>query len=443
MSWLFDLLRAGSVPSPPPEPRFGMLLGTVFVLCSGILATACLRKRFLRALFRSIFLPGDAAARDAAALIRSLSNIDADGDDSANPALLELQRTEEDYVEDLRALAHAKAGLVSGGLLSAAKAELLFSNAPVLLALNEEFLATLNSSDSSPLLTGAQPSIDVVAAAFASLGPYFRLYAEYAKNYFRAIQTLQEIRAAEQSFRGGGARQVELRRQLAEVRGLRGANLDSLLIKPVQRLTKYPLLLRELLERLPDQHPYRAKLTAAAVEIAQTNAEVNARIERAEMAAPLLQAHEDLGGGVLAPNRTLRLMLDATCASPAHKAHRLYIFSDAALLASPRRTSIATAPRALAIGVSALLDRKEAPRRAFVARRWLPLDAVVASCDGAVLSLGELERPRAPPPEPPLALRCASEAAAAEAVAAIVAAQKDREDLLRSGCKATGAGLGT
>ena len=39
----------------------------------------------------------------------------------------------------------------------------------------------------------------------------------------------------------------------------------------VQRLTKYPLLLRELLERLPDQHPHRAKLTAAAVEIAQTN----------------------------------------------------------------------------------------------------------------------------------------------------------------------------
>ena len=46
-----------------------------------------------------------------------------------------------------------------------------------------------------PLLTGEQPSIEVVAAAFASLGPYFRLYAEYCKNYFRAIQTLQEIRA--------------------------------------------------------------------------------------------------------------------------------------------------------------------------------------------------------------------------------------------------------
>ena len=56
--------------------------------------------------------------------------------------------------------------------------------------------------------SGEQPSIEVVAAAFASLGPYFRLYAEYCKNYFRAIQTLQEIRAGDQSFRGGGTRQV-------------------------------------------------------------------------------------------------------------------------------------------------------------------------------------------------------------------------------------------
>ena len=45
--------------------------------------------------------------------------------------------------------------------------------------------------------------------------------------------------------------------------GFADLRLAACLIKPVQRLTKYPLLLRELLERLPDQHPYRAKLTAA------------------------------------------------------------------------------------------------------------------------------------------------------------------------------------
>ena len=168
MAWLFDVLRAPGedllrVIAPPPVPRFGMLFGTVVVLCSGVLATAC--GVFLGPLFSSIFLTGDAAARDAAALIKSLSRIDIE-DHSANPALQELQRTEEDYVEDLRALANAKAGLVSGGLLSEAKAELLFSNAPVLLTLNEEFLSKLNSSDSSPLLTGEQLGVDTSA-----LGP--------------------------------------------------------------------------------------------------------------------------------------------------------------------------------------------------------------------------------------------------------------------------------
>ena len=186
MSWLFDLLRAPgdllrvtSVPPPPPEPRLGMLFGTAVVLCSGVLATACLRKRFLRALFRSIFSPGDAAARDAAALIKSLSRIDIEADDhgdhSANPALQELQRTEEDYVEDLRALANAKAGLVSGGLLSDEDAKLLFSNAPVLLELHEVLLSMLHGGDATRELE--QPSNEIVAKAFASNSPYFLLCA--------------------------------------------------------------------------------------------------------------------------------------------------------------------------------------------------------------------------------------------------------------------------
>ena len=51
----------------------------------------------------------------------------------------------------------------------------------------------------------------------------------------------------------------------------------------------------------------------------------------------------------LTPTPTLTLTLT--------QAHRLYVFSDAALLAAPRRASMATAPRALAIGVTALLDR--------------------------------------------------------------------------------------
>ena len=62
---------------------------------------------------------------------------------------------------------------------------------------------------------------------------------------------------------------------------------------------------------------------------------------------------------MLEPGRTLRLILNVTYA-PQRKnvPHCLYIFSDKALLAAPRRASIATAPRALTSCVSALLGRQ-------------------------------------------------------------------------------------
>ena len=118
------------------------------------------------------------AVRDAAALIR-LSHVDID------PVLQELLRTEKEYVEDLRALTNAKADLVSRGLLSDADAKLLFSNVPVLLELHVVLLSLLHGQDTVHDLQQGQeatheseePSNEIVAAAFAWIGPFFRLCA--------------------------------------------------------------------------------------------------------------------------------------------------------------------------------------------------------------------------------------------------------------------------
>eukprot|EP00964_Phaeocystis_antarctica_P153555 scaffold121879_cov72-Phaeocystis_antarctica.AAC.1 len=121
----------------------------------------------------------DIAVRNAVELIRlSHTNIDnADGHHSTNDdgPLQELMRTEREYVEDLRALADAKVGLVSGGLLSDGEAKLLFSNAPVLLELHEVLLSMLHGGDATRELE--QPSNEIVAKAFASNSPYFLLCA--------------------------------------------------------------------------------------------------------------------------------------------------------------------------------------------------------------------------------------------------------------------------
>ena len=121
----------------------------------------------------------DVAVRNAVELIR-LSHTNIGNDDGPHSTdddgpLQELLRTEREYVEDLRALADAKVGLVSGGLLSDEDAKLLFSNAPVLLELHEVLLSMLHGEDATRELE--QPSNEIVAKAFASNSPYFLLCA--------------------------------------------------------------------------------------------------------------------------------------------------------------------------------------------------------------------------------------------------------------------------
>lgn len=158
--------------------------------------------------------------------------------------------------------------------------------------------------------------------------------------------------------------------------------------------------------------------------------QVNSRVARAEAAALLMQAHDDLGGGVLTPSRTLQLTLDVTLGTIG-KPHRLYLFNDAALLATPRRSSTTT------VGKMARL--LSAPRRArFAARRWIPLAGLTAHAEGATLTLTERTEPGAPLPEPPLVLGCDTSAAAAEAADAVAAAQQLLTDLIGNGYKRAG-----
>lgn len=52
-------------------------------------------------------------------------------------------------------------------------------------------------------------------------------------------------------------------------------NLGSFLIKPVQRVMRYPLLLMELLSATPDGHPDKAPLAAAVHAVKEINVNIN------------------------------------------------------------------------------------------------------------------------------------------------------------------------
>ena len=87
-------------------------------------------------------------------------------------------------------------------------------------------------------------SVSVLAQAFIQVSPFFKLYAYYCRNYEKALGTLARCRKHVSGFSDFLNKQSTL----AECKGM---NLESFLIKPVQRLTKYPLFWKDLLKATP------------------------------------------------------------------------------------------------------------------------------------------------------------------------------------------------
>jgi len=104
-----------------------------------------------------------------------------------------------------------------------------------------------------------------------------KVYTEYLRNHDAANKKLQLLQ-----------RNPKVAIWLKECRDwasdLTSAwDLDSLLVKPVQRILKYPLLLAELLEVTPDGHPDRASLSSAFQEVTNISVRINEMKKRAEL----------------------------------------------------------------------------------------------------------------------------------------------------------------
>ena len=104
-----------------------------------------------------------------------------------------------------------------------------------------------------------------------------KVYADYLKNHDAANHKLQQLQKNPKV-------QIWLKECRAYAHDLTSAwNLDSLLVKPVQRITKYPLLLEQLLEVTPENHPDFAQLDIAAREIKGISMRINEMKKRADI----------------------------------------------------------------------------------------------------------------------------------------------------------------
>ncbi|EKV10806.1 Rho guanyl nucleotide exchange factor, putative [Penicillium digitatum PHI26] len=104
-----------------------------------------------------------------------------------------------------------------------------------------------------------------------------KVYTDYLKNHDAANKRLQVVQ-----------RNSKVGFWLSECQ--KGAldlttawDLDSLLVKPVQRILKYPLILRDLLECTPNDHPDRAAIANALEEVTNVSHRINELKKRVDL----------------------------------------------------------------------------------------------------------------------------------------------------------------
>jgi hypothetical protein len=145
-----------------------------------------------------------------------------------------------------------------------------------------------------------------VSNCFDRMMPYFAVYTPYCSNFYPAMELLAAVRESMESF-------GEWEDEMKKVPQCQGLELGSFLIKPIQRICKYPLFFRELLScfKLESGHTHtNGELEVGLKAIQDINTEVNRRVGEAEDRKKLQKIVEELQGTcpkllTVNPNRML------------------------------------------------------------------------------------------------------------------------------------------
>ncbi|XP_073528778.1 pleckstrin homology domain-containing family G member 1 isoform X3 [Phyllobates terribilis] len=162
--------------------------------------------------------------------------------ESTSPKLLyvdrvvqEILQTERTYVQDLKSIVEDYLNCISDQTrlsLGAEERSALFGNIRDIYNFNSELLQELENCDNDPV---------AIAECFVSKSEEFHIYTQYCTNYPRSVAVLTECMRNKILAKFFRERQEVLQHSLP---------LGSYLLKPVQRILKYHLLLHEISNHL-------------------------------------------------------------------------------------------------------------------------------------------------------------------------------------------------
>ncbi|XP_072325794.1 uncharacterized protein arhgef49 [Scyliorhinus torazame] len=201
----------------------------------------------------------EADARGVAKRLENLCGQCAKRRTERKEAILEFVNTESSYGEDLRIIKEEfYLPMQAAGLLTPEHLTVIFSNIQELIEVNERFLERLHDSTEQALDQDDEDFLTVCIGEmfleFVNMLPAFQTYCIHQSTSINMLNTLEK--------------EKELLRIFLDVSqndntALRRMNLRSFLMAPLQRVTKYPLLLCRISNSTPEYHPDHCRLREA------------------------------------------------------------------------------------------------------------------------------------------------------------------------------------
>jgi hypothetical protein len=156
--------------------------------------------------------------------------------------------------------------------------------------------------DSADVTVDMDKEDDRLGETFLQLMPRIRkVYINYCSRHEAGMLRLQEILAASPKASAIFKESTELARKHTNA-----WDLASLLIKPVQRVLKYPLLIQQILNGTAKTHPDYAQLSLAFEEIQAVADEINHVKRRKDLAETLIIGRTKEPKGVMASTSTMK-----------------------------------------------------------------------------------------------------------------------------------------
>nr|XP_038037145.1 LOW QUALITY PROTEIN: dynamin-binding protein [Anas platyrhynchos] len=193
----------------------------------------------------------------------------------------ELLQTERDYIRDLEMCVERIMVPLQQAQVQNVDFEGLFGNIQVVISFSKQLLSTLEASDAiGPVFLAQRAELESV-------------YRVYCQNHDEAIALLETYEKDEKIQKLLVDLLDSLRSLYSEWGCTNYINLGSFLIKPVQRVMRYPLLLMELLSATPESHPDKAPLTAALLAVKEINVNINEYKRRKDLVLKYRKGDED------------------------------------------------------------------------------------------------------------------------------------------------------